>query len=274
MSSQEKTQCKCMEVSHRIFSATLSPTLDLSTWISLLDPPFAVAHVTLVNYSMLGHPNGWIINDPRNRNPQTPFCAPGQRSSAEFQFHEQVDRFEWSDGKDWRSQQSSFLSADPLTTHSILSVFQFQHSWSLLAAIQGQPSSPDAFRGHLLQSTGHSKRLSEDIPWPTSIPLHDPQSYTLSWAPALQKASGLFTAPMWNIPTSCTCGFLFYLFLSCGRYVECDPRARWPGWTWCRMFIHMHWNSLHVHIQNCCNQEMSHEMCKRRHINNLFYSLN
>lgn len=153
-------------------------------------------------------------------------------------------------------------------------VFQFQYSWSVLAAIQGQPSSPDAFRGHLLQSTGHSKGLSEDIPCPASIPLHNPHSYILSWAPALQKASGLLTALMWNIPASCTCGFLFCLFLSCGRYVERDPWARWPGWTWCRMFIHMHWNSLHVQVQNCCNQEMSHEMCKQQHINNLFYSLN
>lgn len=170
--------------------------------------------------------------------------------------------FKWSDRKDWRTQQSSFLSVDPLTRLSILSVFQFQYSWSLLAAIQGQPWIPDAFRGNLLQSTGLSRGLSEDIPCPASIPLHDPHSYTL------QKASGLLTA------TSSTCGFLFCLFLSCGRYVERDPQARWPGWTWCRMFIHMHWNSLHVHVQNCCNQEMSHEMCKQRHINNLFYSLN
>lgn len=38
----------------------------------------------------------------------------------------------------------------------------------------------------------------------------------------------------------CLC--LLFVF-SCGRYVEHDPQARWPGWTWCRMFIHMHWNS-------------------------------
>lgn len=110
--------------------------------------------------------------------------------------------------------------------------------------------------------------MSEDIPCPASTPLHDPHSYTLSWVPALQKALGLLTA------TSSTCGFLFYLFLSCGRYLERDPQARWAGWTWCRMFIHMHWNSYTYTFKTAVNQEMSHEMCKRQHINNLFYSLN
>lgn len=84
MSSQEKTLCKCTEVPHRIFSATLSPTLDLSTWISLLDPPFAVAPVTLVNYSMLGHPNGWIISDPRNRNPKLLSAHPDKEALQSF----------------------------------------------------------------------------------------------------------------------------------------------------------------------------------------------
>lgn len=142
---------------------------------------------------------------------------------------------------------------------------QSRDSHGSLMLSEGTFSSPQGTAGNCL------KTFLAQLPHPCMIPIPTPCP---EFQPFLQKASGLLTAPKWNIPTSCTCGFLFYLFLSCGRHTERDPRARWPGWTRCRMFIHMLWNSLHRHVQNCCNQEMSHEMCKRRHINNLFYSLN
>lgn len=81
---QEETQCKCTEAPHRIFSATLSPTLALSTWISLLDPLFAVAPVTLVNYPMLNHPNGWIIRDSCNHNPKLLSAHPDKEPLQSF----------------------------------------------------------------------------------------------------------------------------------------------------------------------------------------------
>lgn len=158
---QEKTQCKCMEVPHRITS-TLSPALDLSTWISVLDPRFAVAPVTLVNYPrwVILMAESWVTQ----HNPKLLSVHPEREALQGFSsMNKLTDLNEVMEKTEDLNSHLFSLQIHWLHTASCV-CSQFQDSWSLLAAIQGQPWTPDDFRGHLLQSTGHSKGLSEDIP--------------------------------------------------------------------------------------------------------------
>lgn len=88
------------------------------------------------------------------------------------------------------------------------------------------------------------------------------------------KTPGLAAAPAVRMQEGKLTDFFSICFKSWQICRKWAPKPRWPDCTQYMMFIHMHWNRLNVHVQNCCNQEMSHEMRKGWHINNLVYSLN
>lgn len=203
---QEKTQCSCTEVPHRIYPPTLSPALDLPTWTSPLDPLFAVAPLTLVIYSMLAHPNGWIISDPCNS------------------FWTQIRRLcrvsipwtSWQiETKCWKTLQISTvifsLCRSPDYTQHLVCV-----------PVSVQLKSPGSTPGTAMdpwcfQWPSPAHRAQQGLSEDTLCPFHTPawsHSYTLSWAPALQKAPGthvehpnflhlwlslLFVFKLWNM---------------------------------------------------------------------------
>lgn len=195
---------------HRIFSTTFSPALDLSTWISPLDPLFAVALVTLVNYSVLAHPHGWIMAH---------VCNP------KLFLHTWLRRLcrvsvPWTSWQIWMKQRER-LKISTVTFSLCRSTDYTQHLVCVPVSVQlkspgsnpGTATDPWCLQRAPSPATGHSRYCLKTFLIHLPYPLHDPQTHTLSWVPALQKAPGLLTAPKWNSLTSCTCGFPFLLFV-------------------------------------------------------------
>lgn len=180
---------------HSIIYTTLSRALDLSNGISLLDPLFMVAPVTVVNYFLLPHPNG--LGDPRNPNPS---LRTRTRKLCSFSSMNKTTDLNEEMEEIGKSQQPSLSSADPLPAL----VQPMSPGSNPRMAL-----SPGAFRGHLLQSH--------------FTPPHDPHSCALSRAPASQ---GPFASTDVERCSSSHLWISLPSALICGRRVEAEPQPR------------------------------------------------
>lgn len=150
--------------------------------MSLLDPLFAVAPVTLGNYSMLPHPNGWIISDPHDCNPKfflhtwiRRLCRVSVPWTSWEIFNEVMEKIEDVNSHLFCLQIHWLRSASCLCSSfsaAKVSWQQSRDSHGSLMLSEGTFSSPQVTAGDCL------KTFLAQLPFLA-------HSYTLSWVPAL-----------------------------------------------------------------------------------------
>lgn len=227
---------------HRIIYTTLPHVLNLSNWISLLEPLFAVVPVTLMNYFILCHPNGWIISDPCNCNPQLLSVHVDKEALQSFSSMNKMTDLNEVMEKTGRSQQPPSLSADPLIQHQCMHrCLQTQNTASCLyfgfstAEVPWQQSRDNHWVLVLSEGTFSSPwgRARDCVKMFLKSALL-PNFYNPAWSSFLYPL--LSSSPAESIrPFTSThmehCSFL-HLRLSllsaliCGRCVEREPQAQ------------------------------------------------